>query len=447
MTHSTPIAQRHFRRNWLAFFGDQTFFGLGLVFASTTTVLPAFAATLTDSKVLIGAVSAIWAGGWLLPQMFAAPFVSQRARKYPIMMIGQAIGRPIIPLFAVWVLAGGTRWPGLTLFFLLVSLGWFVITDSIVALAWFDLLGKSIAAHTRGRLVGLAQVTTGVLAIGAGALIQHLLGPNGPGYPLNYGIIFALGAGAFLISFAACFFNVEPPEAVDAERPTLRGYLPQLARLLRRDRVFSHVTVARLLTGAGALATAFYVVYATDILHLPAASIGFFAGASTIGGAVAAVGLGVVADRAGSHRVIQIAAALECLVPLVALLCHLRVFGGATNVVYPILYVLLGAFEASIMLGFFNFVLEIAPPGQRPIYIGLTNTISGLLVFMPLVGGWLLQNTSYPVLFALTAAVTLAGVLVALRLPNPRANPSTGALANQSTSAGRMAEVVDQTTS
>jgi len=433
VTHSTPIAQRHFRRNWAAFYGDQVFFGLGLIFASTSTVLPAFAATLTDNKVLIGAVTAIWSGGWLLPQMFAAPFISQRARKYPVMIFGQLIGRPIILLFAVWVLAGGTRWPGVTLFFLLAALGWFVVTDSIVALAWFDMLGKSITPHARGRLVGMAQMTTGVLAVGAGALIQRLLGPNGPGYPLNYGIIFALAAGAFLISFGACLFNVEPPEAVDAERPTLRGYLPQLARLWRRDRVFAHLTIARLLTGAGALATAFYVVYATDVLRLPASAIGLFAGAATVGGALAGVGLGVVADRAGSHRVIQIAAGLEFLVPLTALLCHLGVFGSATTFVYPALYVLLGAFEASVMLGFFNFVLEIAPPGQRPIYIGLTNTISGLLVLMPLMGGWLLQNTSYPLLFTLTAAVTLAGAVVALRLPNPRKEQATGQLVEQST--------------
>jgi MFS family permease len=426
VTHSSPVAQRHFRRNWLAFYGDHVFFSLGLVFASTSTVLPAFAATLTQNKILVGAVTAVWAGGWLLPQMFAAPFISQRRRKYPAMIIGQAIGRPVILLFAVWVLAGGTRFPGLTLFLLLATLAWFVVTDAVVALAWFDLLGKSMAPHTRGRLMGIGQLTSGVLAIGAGALIQYLLGPRGPGYPVNFGLIFALAALVFGLSFAACAFNVEPPEPVSEISPTLRGYLPQLARLWRADRAFGHVTIVRLLTGAGTLATAFYVVYATDIMQLPAASVGLFAGAATVGGALSGAGLGLVADRAGSHRVIQISASLQFLVPLLALVCHLRLFGAATPLVYPLLYVLLGAVEASVMLGFFNFVLEIAPPGQRPIYIGLTNTLSGLLVVMPLAGGWVLQATSYPVLFTLTASVTLIGALVALRLPNPRHKSALG---------------------
>lgn len=399
---------------------DQAFFGVALIFASTTTVLPSFAATLTDNAILIGAVAAVWSGGWLLPQVFAAPFVSHYPRKYPIMIIGQLIGRPIYPLFAMWIILGGTRYPELTLALLLFTVAVFVIVDSVVALAWFDILGKALGPQSRGRLMGLGQVLSGGLAIGAGAVIRYLLGPQGPGYPLNYGIIFALASLFFVGSFVACVFNVEPPEAVETNRPTLRQFLPQLVRLWRTDQTFSLVTVVRLLTGAGALATAFYVVYATDVLLLPPGSIGLFAGASTAGSALAGLVLGPVADRAGSHRVVQMAAWSMWAVPVIALLCQSGVFGAYVGVIYPLLYVLLGVVEGSVLLGFFNFVLEIAPQGQRPIYIGLTNTAQGLLFVMPILGGWALQATSYPLLFGIAAIVTLAGALLALRLPNPR---------------------------
>jgi hypothetical protein len=99
------------------------------------------------------------------------------------------------------------------------------------------------------------------------------------------------------------------------------------------------------------------------------------------------------------------------------------------GVVYPALYVLLGMFEGSVLLGFFNFLLEIAPAGQRPTYIGLTNTVVGLLALMPVVGGWVLQATSYPVLFSLAAGLTLAGALLAWGLPNPRVEGSVDAVA------------------
>ena len=419
MTHLSPIAVRHRRRNWIAFFGDYVFFGIGLTFASVTTTLPAFAAALTDNKVLIGAVSAAWTGGWLLPQLFAARYLSDRPRKYPIMFWGQLFTRPIIALFVIWLLLVGTRFPSVTLAFFFVTMLVFSAADAVVALAWFDLLGKSMAPEARGRMIGIGQVVTGLGALGAGALVKVLLGPNGPAFPLNYAIIFGLGSLMFTISQVACILIVEPPESVAAVRTSLRDYLPQLVGLLRSDAAFNRVTLARLTAGLGSLASAFYVLYATSELHLPPAAIGLFAGAATIGSALAGVVLGPVASRYGSHRVAQISAWSQVAVPVLALLFHFGLFGAASSTLYPLLFLLLGLFEGSLMLGFTNYVLEIAPPGQRPTYIGLTNTLTGLLVVMPLLGGWILEHGSYPLLFGLAAAGTSLSALLCLRLPPP----------------------------
>ncbi len=420
MTHHSPIATRHFRRNWIAFFGDYVFFGLGLAFASTSTTLPAFAAMLTDNKILIGAVSSVWLGGWLLPQVLAANYLSNKPRKYPIMMWGQIIGRPIFPLFVIWIIAGGARFPALTLILFLAMLAYFAGTDALVALAWFDLMGKALAAETRGRLIGVGQVVTGVSAIGVGALVRYLLGPQGPPFPTSYAIIFGLASLCYGLSLVSCALIVEPPEAVAEARPSLREYLPQLARLLREDVAFSRVTLVRLLTGLGGLATSFYVVYATGVLRLPASSIGLFAGANTVGIAVAGITLGLIADRRGSHRVVQISSWLAACVPILALIIHSGVLGTTSVWIYPGLYVLLGMVDGSVMLGFLNFILEIAPPGERPVYMGLTNTLAGLLVAIPVLGGLILDWTSYTVIFALAALGTLAGAALSLKLPNPR---------------------------
>ena len=420
MTHHSPLAQKHFRRNWVAFFGDYVSFGLGLAFASMTTVLPAFAAALTDNKILIGAVSSVWAGGWLLPQVFAANYLSNKPRKYPIMMWGEILVRPVFPLFVLWMALGGVRFPLLTLLLFMLMLAVFAASDALVALAWLDMLGKALAPETRGRLIGIAQVATGVAALGVGALIRYLLSAEGPAFPTNYTIIFGLASLCFFISLASCALIVEPYEAVEDARPSLRDYFPQLARLWRADAAFSRVTLVRLLSGLGGLATTFYVVYATDVLNMPASAIGVFTAAATLGTAIAGLALGVAADRWGSQRVVQITTWVHFGVPVFALLASSGVFGPALPQLYPLLYVLLGIFEGSIMLGFLNFILEISPPGQRPTYMGLTNTLSGLLVFVPMVGGFLLERTSYPTLFALAAAGTLAGAVLALKLPNPR---------------------------
>jgi MFS family permease len=415
----SDIAQRHLRRNGLAILGDYLSFGVGLVFVSSSTTLPAFAATLTSHKVLIGAVTAAWTTGWLLPQVLAANYLSNQPRKYPIMVRWQLWGRPVMLLFTLWLLLGGAQLPGLTLGLLLLTLAVFMGTDSVVALAWMDLLGKTLAPDVRARLIGLGQVLTGLGAIGAGLVIRWLLGPTGPAYPLNFAWLFGLAALCFAASTGFNLLIVEPDEVVPKQRSRLRAYLPEMARLLADNPAFRRVTAIRLLGGLSTLATSFYVVFATDHLGLPASTIGVFAGAATFGSTAAGLVLGPLASRFGTRRVVQVITWAQVSVPLVALLAASGRLGASAGFVFPLLYVLLGVYEGSLMLGFVNYVLDIAPPGQRPTYLGLTNTLAGLLIAVPLLGGLLLEATSYPVLFACAAVGPLAAAILSLRLAAP----------------------------
>ena len=425
MTYDSPLARRHRRRNRLVFIGDYVFFGLGLTLASTTTTLPAFAATLTKSSVLIGAVSAVWTGGWLLPQVLAVPFLANRPRMYRVLMGAQIVSRPAFALFVGWLLLDGARHPQLTLGLFLLMLAYFAMADAVVALAWFDIFARTTPPAERGRAVGASQLLMGVGAFGVGALIERMLGPHGPGYPMNYVVIFGLAAICYLLSMATAALIVEPPENAAAGGPqTLRGTLPHLLDVLRNDPAFARLTVVRLLAGVGGLAIPFYVLHATEVLGLPPSTIGYFASATTVGTAVAGLVLGTVADRLGIHRVVQVTAWVGFCVPVLALLMPAASLRPAVAWLYPVLFALLRLAEGSVVLGFLNYVLGIARPGMRPAYMGLSNTLSGLLLLMPLIGGWLLERTSYPVVFGLTAAGTLAGALAALRLPpTPTAPP------------------------
>ena len=70
--------------------------------------------------------------------------------------------------------------------------------------------------------------------------------------------------------------------------------------------------------------------------------------------------------------------------------------------------------------GFLNFILELAPVEERTTYIALTNTLCGVLLVVPFLGGWILQATSYPVLFAVTAIGTTLALVLSFRLKEPR---------------------------
>jgi len=419
------------RRNTAAFIIDYAFFGMGLAFAGTSTVLPAFAARLTSDAILIGLVGSLWNGGWLLPQIAAAHILTPLKRKLPIAIAVSWIGRPVFLLLALFLLLGGVRWPELTLGLLLAAVFIFAATDAFVAVAWFDVLAKAIPGDMRGRVIGIGQLLSGLLSLGAGALVRMLLTETGPRFPVNYALILILATAAFFVSLATFYFIREPVESVPAERPHLSHLVPRLARHLRDDVRFRHLTVVRLLIGLSAMALPFYAVYATLKRGLPESAIGFFLIAQTVGGLVAGLVLGPVADRKGAHRVIQFMGLCQFLAPMIALLAGPLAAAGpqVLTALFALVFLFLGIGEGSTMLGALNYVLEIAPPPDRPSYIGLTNSIAGVIILYPIVGGWIATRWGYEAVFALTAGIVLVGGLLALGLPSARtaaSGPATG---------------------
>lgn len=418
---SAPAITRHARRNWLAFFFDYILFGLALSVLNPNTTLPAFAARLTDSKVLIGLVGTVWFGGWLLPQLFAANYLSAKAQKLPTLIGVGWIGRPFFLLFALYLFFSGATSPALTLGLFLLGFIIFVVTDSAAALAYFDLIGKVMSAEQRSRMFGAAQAVRGVITIGIGWQIQQIMSAQGPGFPVNYALVFTLAGIFLMIALAASYCIVEPPGEAKATMMRWRDYLPQLGTILRHDRIFVRITLVRLLAGLHMLAASFYVIFATQVAGQPESAVALFFTAQTIGGAIAGLLFGVVAARLGTRRVVQLSATLDLAAITLALTLALTGAPAALAWLFPLIFGLLGMIDSAMMLGYFNYVLDIAPETERATYVGLSNTLAGALAVAPLLGGWLLEQTSYSVLFGITALVVLPAVLLAWSLPAPPA--------------------------
>ena len=412
----------HYRRNFVVILGDYVGFALGMAFASRTTVLPEFASQLTDSKVVIGLLTTAADGSWLLPQLIFANWLTGKRRKKPYIILGAVVGRPFYLLYAVALGMGLHRQPALALALLFVVQILFFSTDALAAVAWFDVLGKAIPERRRGRLFGSAQLISGVMSIGAGVFITALLSETGPPFPNNYAIILGIAGGWFMFSLFSCGLIVEPDDLVETERAAWRDYLPQLVKTLREDHAFARLVLVRLLGGFDGLALGFYILFATQKMGLPSATAGIFIAAQTAGSIIASVGLGTLAERSGGQRVIQVATGVGVTAPLVALAL---IFFDPLSDVFTIVVLswvfgVIGLMVNASMLGHFNYVLELAPPGQRPTYIGLFNTISGVLIVLPAIGGWLLQATSYGVLFGLTAVLMLLAHRLSFGLPAAR---------------------------
>ena len=76
-THFAAEIQRHFRWNFAVNVADGALFWLGISFAVPSTIMPLYVSHLTDSRILIGLISAISGAGWYLPQLLTANYVER----------------------------------------------------------------------------------------------------------------------------------------------------------------------------------------------------------------------------------------------------------------------------------------------------------------------------------------------------------------------------------
>jgi len=413
MDKTLDLPTPNYRWNFVAFILDYAFFTVAVSFASPSSVLPAFVGQFTRSAPIIGLVSTVWNGCWLLPQVVAARAINDKPRKKPYLMIGLS-GRIAFWIIALALWLGLARHPSAMLLLFFVSLALFTLPDGLASVAWFDMLARAIPVRRRGRLMGIAQVISGLAGIGVGAILSLILDSPQIPFPTNYVIIFTLAGVAFIPSTVALALlrEVAPKRSNTSrdERHDDGWFKP-----LREDSLFRRLMACRILVGMVSLATPFYVVHATDVLNLSVAVVGSFVAAQQVAGLAFGALLGLLSERRGPIAAIRLGSAIAVAGPLFALLAHLA-DGGWLGRTYPFVYVALAAYQSSTMLGFYNYLLEIAPDGVRPSYVGLGNTVLGVLTLAPTLGGWLLEATSYTVLFGVTAGLTFLGTLTTLGL-------------------------------
>jgi Major Facilitator Superfamily len=403
--------------------GDMFFFGVGASFTSQTTVIPSFLATLTSSAPLIGLASTIATGGWLLPQLFAANRLAGLSRRKASVTVPATVNRSVSLVVGPAVLLLGPRLPAaaLAVFFVLYLAFWLV--DGIASIAWLDYLGRCLSPASRARLISLGTIAPGIAGIGAGAVVGLVLSSPGITWPLNYALLFMCTGVAYTLSLISFFFVRDPPAAAVQPRMPWPAYFGRMVTVVRGDPPFRKAVLAALALGGIGVAAPFYIVHGLESLGFPPASVGFFTSVQVIGSVFAALIMGVLGERRGTRSVMRLWgwAALGTPVIAVAAPSLVKVMPGGVMYVYGLVFVIVGMQGVANMAGFLNWVLEYSPASDRPLYIGFANTLTGITLVMPMVGGWILAaSSSYVLLFAVAAAGPVVGLVLLRSLPEPR---------------------------
>ncbi|MCL4505747.1 MAG: MFS transporter [Chloroflexi bacterium] len=434
MTTTTQAAPLDARRNILVYMGDTIAFLTGLSFIPATTVLVGLASRLTGDKALIGTVAMSWSVSWLIPQLVAARLVHGKHRQKPYLVIPSIIGRQMMLVFALWLVFSGAAPALLTVWVLIAAVVVFNICDAIAGISWFDMMSRNLTPRQRGRTIGLGQLIGSIAGIGSGLIVERLLAPGGLPFPLNYAVIFVCAWIGFMASLVIILFLRENPMSEETVKQSHEGsFFTHIREALRSDEVYRRLLLSRILTGLENMTAAFYVVFITNRLSLPDSAIGVFSVAFIVGGILGVALFRVLAERYGARRVIHAATLLQFSAPLLA--CIVAIYPplaqASPGLAYAIFIVILasnGAVGRSAILGFSGYTIDRAPARRRAIYVGVFNTLGGVVALSPVVGGFFLdavarslgESTGYVLMFGAVALCAGIGALISFGLPQPQ---------------------------
>ena len=433
------------RRNFRFALLQGAFMRINLAFADSSTVLPAFIHKLSGSDLLVGLTGSMMTAGWMWPQLLMSNLLEHRPRKMPFYALGMSVR----------VLA----WLGI--FFCTVTIGeqnpmllagsflglYFLSSSAmgISTLPYMDIVSKAIEPQRRARFFSLRQLYGGFFAIWVGFLVRAVLGDESDftgilggitqafktstmyfigsicnietdlGFPYNYAFLFICSVTAAFLSFVSFLGVREPIHPVQATRQPISEHLKQGPHFLRTDTNYRRFIIFRVFGHLSGMASPFYIPYALDELGLSEATIGSFIVCSALSGVISNTIWGYVGEKYGVRWLLIITAGLMGIPAVIAFSSGVL----PTSLQMPaflLIFIVGGVLGNGMMVGFMAYMLNIAPPRNRPTYIGFMNTLLMPVSFAPFLGGALAQSIGYRWLFAISIGISIAAFRIATGL-------------------------------
>ncbi len=413
----SSFVEKNLRFNYVIGLVNGAIFGFVDALIAPSLTLAVFITQLGGSSLLVGLMSAIYNGGWFIPQFLIAHRLQQLPLKKPVYRTAAFVRIVCWLLIVIATFTLGATQPPLLLVVFFVLMTIYALAAGFGGNAFMTIVAKIIPSHRRGSFFGWREFAGTAAGLAAGYLVAVALSPErGLVFPDNFGMIFivafgSVGAGLLLFVQAR-----EPRETITGDGMTFGQQLRAARGVVRTNHLYRRYLATRLVLAAGDLATPFYAVFATQQLGAPDSIVGLYIGLTTLAALLATPLLSWLSDHRRLNWVLVLAAGTTPLIPLIAL--GFAAFGGsrASPVAFSVIFLFYGVARTAANISFPTYLLNLAPASSRTLYIGFTNTMLGIATFIPVIGGTVLELFGYVPLFVITFITAAIGFYLALGL-------------------------------
>ena len=385
-----------------------------------TLVLVTFVSLLTDSPLLIGLVVPIRDGLWYLPQFWISGYLQNQSRKvnmYRWVAVARMISYGMIAL-SMNLFSN----PAVTLvvFFIFFTIASFFA--GLGGLPFMEIVGKTVPPQRRGEFFALRMGIGGLGSIGASALVKWALGSSSPLiFPHNYGflaILFFVGASSGLAMY---MFVKEPVEKDVLPRLSFSKQLSRALEVLKHNRGYRDFIIMQGSYMFAGAAIPFFAIFVQKQLGGDPSMIGVYLAFYTVTNLLSNIVLGRLSRKTGYQNIVLISVCAGFIMLLLVFL--LGILAGPLNIsartasicLIPA-FIFSGIRVTGMGVGGNSLLFDLAPPNDRSLYIGFTNSFMGVILLLTGISGVIVETFGFLSLLAFSIFMNILAVYSAFKI-------------------------------
>jgi hypothetical protein len=391
----------------------------GVLYISTTTLIPAqtlmpaLIQRLGGGDILVGAWPVVVYLAFFMPQVISANFSSASQFRKPAVIKRGFLQRLHILLLACVIALWGGSQPtlALSLMFLLYISN--QATAGSVSPLWMDFVAKTTSAENLGKLTGWRTSTGAAVGLINGLILTALL--TMLSFPYNYASVIGL---AFIYQMSSLVVQNKVIEEIPStiSKPVrLSELFDRMRIIIVGNHIFRKFLFASVLLTISFSSVAFFTVAAIKRFDLSeSVVVGIFTVVTIVGQILSGILLGWIADTKGT-KIALLICGISLLLSIMIVLIAPSIFW------FYLAFALFGINNGAEMFMRYNFAVECAPEGDRPMYIGLMNACFAPCYLLTPLAGWLSVLYGYNVVFILSLIFGIVGIVLLARTLDPRA--------------------------
>jgi len=384
------------------------FLSIGTTIAEPSTILPLIVNHFGGSSLLVGFFASLLRGGAILVQLFAA----FKAQSYPLML--PFIRRVFFIRFLAWFFIGisiiflGDSHPNAVLFCIGLGLFTFSFSAGFGAIYFKDIIAKIFTHKFRGKTMAYRQFFSAFGGLLSGTLaavvLEHFSAPQ------SYGYLFIISS--FVMGFGyIAFGTIDEPKKkeIPKRENSFVLFLHSSFKILHQDKELQLQLSTFLLAYAYLISLPFIILDAQTKISLNGVAIGSLITTQMIGAMLSNLIWGKLSGSGKNALTANISIAMQIIAITLA-------FSATSIYEYMLIFFIVGGAVDGNRIASGNLILKLAPPEKRPVYVALQINIISFGLFFSLLGGLILQMSSYTVLYSVTLFLLSFALFLSFRL-------------------------------